>query len=197
VTVCVGLDLPRLLVMDPRTLEVLGALDLPPRALGPGDGLTNFTGGGYFFLDDRDRAVVPTATRHLVVVRVGSSGTCVTDDGKVPMAADLSMGSHDLTSVGNLNGTAVSSLVHATGASVSGNLPKYNETEKMYYDNNGELLYQFTYDATGNCIYIENIRDYQNDILPADVGVDPLVAFSWMDYSYYHFAYPSVPTGPV
>ena len=77
------------------------------------------------------------------------------------------------------------------------NLPKYNETEKMYYDNNGELLYQFTYDATGNCIYIENIRDYQNDILPADVGVDPLVAFSWMDYSYYHFAYPSVPTGPV
>ena len=72
VTVCVGLDLPRLLVMDPRTLEVLGALDLPPRALGPGDGLTNFTGGGYFFLDDRDRAVVPTATRHLVVVRVGA-----------------------------------------------------------------------------------------------------------------------------
>jgi len=78
-----------------------------------------------------------TNAGNLVVVRVGSSGTCVTDDGKVPMAADLSMGSHDLTSVGNLNGTAVSSLVHATGASVSGNLPKYNDTSGTSVQDSG------------------------------------------------------------
>src|SRR5204863_8744716 len=29
---------------------------------------TDFSGGGYFYLDQRDRAVIPTTTRHIYVV---------------------------------------------------------------------------------------------------------------------------------
>jgi hypothetical protein len=69
VTVCVGLDRPVLALLDPRTLQTLAAYDLPPRdpAQG-GNPFTGFAGGGYFYLDHRDRAVVPTTTRHIFVL---------------------------------------------------------------------------------------------------------------------------------
>jgi hypothetical protein len=66
-TICVGLDLPVLTLLDPHTFEVLATLDLPPRNVG-GDPFTDFSGGGYFYLDHRDRAVVPTTSRHVFVV---------------------------------------------------------------------------------------------------------------------------------
>jgi hypothetical protein len=69
VTVCVGLDRPVLALLDPRTLETLAAMPLPPRdPTSGGNPFTGFAGGGYFYLDDRDRAVVPTTTRHILVV---------------------------------------------------------------------------------------------------------------------------------
>ena len=34
----------------------------------------DFAGGGYFYLDERDRAVIPTTTRHVYVVRQGGAG---------------------------------------------------------------------------------------------------------------------------
>ena len=74
VTVCVGLDRPVLTVLDPETLRPFSALPLPPRQTGTGDPFTNFAGGGYFYLDHRDRAVVPTADRQIVIVRVNRAG---------------------------------------------------------------------------------------------------------------------------
>jgi hypothetical protein len=74
VTVCVGLDRPVLTVLDPETLRPFSALPLPPRQTGTGDPFTNFAGGGYFYLDHRDRAVVPTAERQIAIVRVNRAG---------------------------------------------------------------------------------------------------------------------------
>ncbi|SEH12719.1 hypothetical protein [Thermoleophilum album] len=76
VTVCVGLDRPRLKLIEPRTLRELGNFDLPPRPARPGaDIFTNFAGGGYFYLDQQDRAVVPTFDRRILVVReTGATG---------------------------------------------------------------------------------------------------------------------------
>jgi hypothetical protein len=71
VTVCVGLQGPRLVVMDPATLQTLGELTLPPRIPGGTSIFNDFAGGGYFYLDHRDRAVIPTTTRHVYVVAVG------------------------------------------------------------------------------------------------------------------------------
>jgi hypothetical protein len=69
VTVCVGLDRPVLTLLDPDTLETLAAMPLPPRTLSANP-FTDFSGGGYFYLDHRDRAVVSTSERSLLVVAV-------------------------------------------------------------------------------------------------------------------------------
>ena len=54
-------------LMDPVTLEVLATYDLPPRNVSANP-FRDFTGGGYFYLDDRDRIVTPTSTRHVFVI---------------------------------------------------------------------------------------------------------------------------------
>jgi hypothetical protein len=68
VTVCVHLvGSPVLALKDPRTLSTLAEFSLPARQLSA-NAFTDFSGGGYFYLDNRDRAVVPTASRHIYVV---------------------------------------------------------------------------------------------------------------------------------
>ena len=74
VTVCVGLDHPVLAVLDPETFEPLSTMELPPRDTGSGNPFSNFAGGGYFYLDNRDRAVVPTSERHILFVRDTPAG---------------------------------------------------------------------------------------------------------------------------
>jgi hypothetical protein len=74
VTVCVGLDHVTLRLLDPVTLRSLASFALPGRQPGSGgfgNPFQNFSGGGYFFLDHRDRAVVPTSTRRVLTVAVG------------------------------------------------------------------------------------------------------------------------------
>ncbi|MEA2438193.1 MAG: hypothetical protein QOF65_2749 [Thermoleophilaceae bacterium] len=74
VVVCVGLQGPGaggagLYLVDAQTLDTLAKYDLPPRQPGLATNvLTDFAGGGYFILDNQDRAVVPTTTRHLFIV---------------------------------------------------------------------------------------------------------------------------------
>jgi hypothetical protein len=74
VTVCVGVEGPRLVLVDPVTLRPLAVMPLPPRRPGLGGSIFNdFAGGGYFYLDNRDRAVIPTTDLRLLVVRVSRS----------------------------------------------------------------------------------------------------------------------------
>ncbi len=68
VAICIGLEGPRLVMFDPRTLELLAVMPLPPRSPGGGNPFTNFSGGGYFYLDQRDRAVIPTTNDQIWVV---------------------------------------------------------------------------------------------------------------------------------
>jgi hypothetical protein len=71
VTICVGVDRPVLKILEPRTLKEVASLDLPPRQLQPGASpFTSFAGGGYFYLDDRERVVTPTGDRHLKTIAV-------------------------------------------------------------------------------------------------------------------------------
>ncbi len=67
VTICVGLRNVTLRLLDARTLDTLASFDLPPRrpSLNP---FQDFSGGGYFYLDNHDRAVVPTTDGHLDVI---------------------------------------------------------------------------------------------------------------------------------
>src|SRR3954471_14808160 len=71
VTVCVGLDRPVLALLDPHTLQTLAAMPLSPRNVSPGSNpFTDFSGGGYFYLDQHDRAVIPTNDRHILVISI-------------------------------------------------------------------------------------------------------------------------------
>ncbi len=69
VSVCVSPAGPTLEMLDPRTLRVLTTFPLPKRnPLAGGNIFQDFSGGGYFYLDNRDEAVIPTTTRHVYVV---------------------------------------------------------------------------------------------------------------------------------
>ncbi len=81
VTVCVGLDRPVLALLDPHTLQTLAAMPLPLRNVSLGGSVFNdFSGGGYFYLDQHDRAVIPTNDHHVLVVSITSSGFQVSAD---------------------------------------------------------------------------------------------------------------------
>ena len=67
ITVCVSPQGATLRMLDPKTLATLASYELPARE--PGSfSFSNFSGGGYFYLDHRDRAVVPTFTGHLLTI---------------------------------------------------------------------------------------------------------------------------------
>lgn len=70
VSVCVRIDRPSVTVMHPVTLAPLATHDLPPKPRTSLASLTDVTGGGYFYLDDRDRVVTPTADGRLRIVRI-------------------------------------------------------------------------------------------------------------------------------
>jgi hypothetical protein len=70
VAICVGLEAPILQLFDPKTLDSLAMMTMPPRQSAPSGAFTDFSGGGYFYLDDKDRAIVPTTTRHIWVIGI-------------------------------------------------------------------------------------------------------------------------------
>ena len=73
-TVCVGATTPTLKLFDPTTLKQLASYRLPNRKLGL-NVFSDFSGGGYFYLDHLDRAVIPTGNNHIRVVGQNAAGT--------------------------------------------------------------------------------------------------------------------------
>jgi hypothetical protein len=67
VSTCLQLRAVRLKLFDAQTLEELASFELPPRPPNPNP-FQDFAGGGYFYLDNEDRAVVPTTDRHVLVI---------------------------------------------------------------------------------------------------------------------------------
>ena len=64
-TICIGLEGPRLAMFDPQTLDLLAVMELPPRSPSTGNPFTSFSGGGYFYLDNQGRAVRATERESL------------------------------------------------------------------------------------------------------------------------------------
>jgi hypothetical protein len=75
VAICIGLEGPRLVMFDAHTLDLLAAMPLPPRSVSAGNPFTDFSGGGYFYLDQSDRAVIPTTNDQIWIVGETSSAT--------------------------------------------------------------------------------------------------------------------------
>jgi hypothetical protein len=77
VATCIGAG-AALYLIDPRTLDVLARYRLPGRTLASVIDNPNifqgFSGGGYFYLDNADRAVIGTSTGHVLVVADTATG---------------------------------------------------------------------------------------------------------------------------
>jgi hypothetical protein len=104
VTVCVGLDRPILKLLDPHTLAEIASFDLPPRQPGgdPASTFTSFGGGGYFYLDDRDRAIVPTTDLHIYTVAV--QGDAFVKQGDIDLSGVLARGDSILSALPDWSG---------------------------------------------------------------------------------------------
>jgi len=55
-------------MFNPKTLATLATFMLPPRQNVPPNIFQDFTGGGYFYLDNHDRVVTSTTTHHILVI---------------------------------------------------------------------------------------------------------------------------------
>jgi len=71
IVVCIGPVRPVVHLMDPNSLETLATYNLPARGGVSG----NFGSGGYFFLDNQDRAVIPTRGRDIYRIKENAQGT--------------------------------------------------------------------------------------------------------------------------
>ena len=70
---------PQVRVIDPQSLELLATYEMPNAPDPPGTkAYQNFAGGGYFFLDGRDRVWSATKTSHLFVLQVSADGRTIT-----------------------------------------------------------------------------------------------------------------------
>ena len=74
VTICISGTAVRLTLLDPQTLATLATHDLPPRVIPPGRSPFTTSGGAYFYLDHRDRAVVAVRRRIYVIALRGGPG---------------------------------------------------------------------------------------------------------------------------
>jgi hypothetical protein len=79
VSVCPSLVAPPTVrVIDPDTLEILSTFTMPTNTDPPGQRqYQNFAGGGYFFLDKKNRIWSATKTSHLFVLQVSDDGRSV------------------------------------------------------------------------------------------------------------------------
>jgi len=162
VTICVGVARPTLRLLAPNTLEPLASMDLPTRQSVPANIFQDFTGGGYFYLDERDRAIIPTTTRHIYVVAqtpepgfrlerdYDVSGTLASDDKIISALPDWS-GRIWYASingrVGVLDPRTGATRVFDTGEPI-GNSHAVDETGGVYVVTDG-ALYRFDADAAG------------------------------------------------
>jgi hypothetical protein len=79
-TVCPSIPFPpQARLIDPDTLEPIDTLDLPQAPNPPGTHeYQNFSGGGYLFVDRKDRMWVPTKTDHIFRIGLGADGDTLT-----------------------------------------------------------------------------------------------------------------------
>ena len=86
-------------MFDPNTLEVISELTLPTAPNPPGTKeYQNFTGGGYYFLDDENRMWVPTKTDHIFVLNEGADGKTLTLEKDYDLTGVLDPATQRITS---------------------------------------------------------------------------------------------------
>ena len=163
VAICVGLEAPVLHLFDPKTLDSLASMVLPPRQGGSTGLFTDFSGGGYFYLDDKDRAILPTTTRHIYVV------------GQTPEPAFEIQQDYDLTSVVPSGDKIISALPDWAGriwfASVNGVVGYVDPTDGSVksLDTKEPNGNSFAVDDSGGVYIVTDKALYRFDASPSGI----------------------------
>jgi hypothetical protein len=176
VVVCVGLQGPNgggagLNLIDPQTLNTLAKYDLPARQPGAGGNpLTDFSGGGYFYLDNQDRAIVATTTRHLLVI------------GETPAPGFALQRDYDLTSAVPQGDKIISALPDwsgrywfATTNGVVGTVDPASGAVKSF-DTHEKIGNSFAVDETGGVYVVTDAALYR-----FSAGSDGAPTITWRD----------------
>jgi hypothetical protein len=100
VTVCPStVAPPQARIIDPDSLAIVAGYDLPEAPDPPGTKpYQDFSGGGYFFLDPRDRIWVPTKTDHIFVIGESPDGQSLVKLRDYDLTGLLDEGSERITS---------------------------------------------------------------------------------------------------
>jgi hypothetical protein len=171
VTVCVGLDRPVLKLLDPRTLAELASMDLPPRQPGgdPTAAFTSFGGGGYFYLDERDRAVIPTTERHIVTIAV--QGDTLVQQADVDVSGAVPAGESILSALPDWSGA----IWFVSSGGVVGRIDP--STQAVASVNLHEPIgNSFAVDDTGGVYIVSDAALYR-----FDTGADGTPAVTWRE----------------
>jgi len=170
VTICVGVEGPRLVRFDPVTLELEAAFPLPPRSNGSGNVFSDFSGGGYFYLDQLDRVITPTNTRQIWIV-------AETDDATGFAVERI----HDLTTVVPVGDAVISVLPDWSGrlwfATVQARVGTIDPTSGLVQVTtlDGEAIgNSFAVDDTGGVFIVSDHALYRFD---ADADGAPAVTW--------------------
>jgi hypothetical protein len=163
VTVCVGLDRPVLALLDPRTLRTLAALPLPLRSLqsSSGNPFTDFSGGGYFFLDHRDHAVVPTTDRRILDVAI-TAGPGFTVSRSYSVAPQVAEGDGIVSVLPDWSGR----LWFVTRSGLVGTIDRDSGEVRTLATGEG-ISNSFAVDETGGVFIVSDRALYRFDAGPA------------------------------
>jgi hypothetical protein len=164
VSICVGVEGPRLAMFDPATLELLAVMPLPPRSsAGGGDPLSDFSGGGYFYLDDRDRAVLSTNHRHVWVVgeSEGELGPAFALERDYDLSLTVPVGDGIISALPDWSGR----IWFASIKGIVGTIDPQSGTVRTIALNEG-IANSFAVDETGGVYIVTNRALYRFDAQP-------------------------------
>jgi len=163
VAVCVGLEAPRLVMLDPRTLELLAVMPLPPRSVSTNNPFTEFSGGGYFYLDQNDRAVIPTTNDQIWVVgeTSGPAGPAFSLERAYDVSAFMESGDQIISALPDWSGR----IWFATTKGIVGTIDPAGGAVKTR--NLGEAIgNSFSVDKTGGVFMVTDRALYRFDAAP-------------------------------
>lgn len=170
IATCITTGQPFLELLDPKTLDKLASLPLPPRPMSSNP-FQDFTGGGYFYLDNHNRAVLFTADHHISIVAV---------TGTKAAPAFTKMQDWDLTSVIPDDDKATSLLPDWSGRiwfvtfnGIVGTLDPTTGTVQTL-PLGEEIENSFAVDNTGGVFIVSNAAQYRFD---ADANGAPSVTW--------------------
>jgi hypothetical protein len=160
-------------MFDPQTLDLLTTFSLPPRVPNQGGGnpFTDFSGGGYFYLDSDDRAVIPTTTRHIWVVgqTANEAGPLYQLEGDYDLSATVPVGDGIISAMPDWAGR----IWFVSGAGVIGFVDPVTSGVKAIAT--GERIgNSFAVDETGGVYIVTNKAMYR-----WDVGTNGLLQATW------------------